>query len=69
MAFLIAYAAVGCIFAVAFVTAGIQRVDPQAIGAGLGFRMIVFPGVAALWPWLLYRWLLSIPYEDEERQQ
>jgi hypothetical protein len=66
---LIAYVVIGFTFAVAFVTAGIHRVDPQAKGTGLGFRAIVFPGVAALWPWLVYRWLQSIPHRDKEPQQ
>jgi hypothetical protein len=63
---LIAYIAIGCTFAIAFVTAGIHRVDPQTKGTGLGFRMIIFPGVAALWPLLLSRWLRSIRNKDEE---
>ena len=66
MAFLIAYPIIGCFFAIAFVAAGIQRVDPQASGAGLGFRVLVLPGVAALWPWLLYRWVRSLRFMDEE---
>jgi hypothetical protein len=65
---LIAYVAIGCAFAIAFVIAGIDRVDPQAKGTGLGFRAIVFPGVAALWPWLAYRWFQSIPHRDKEPQ-
>ena len=32
------------VFAVAFVTMGIQRVDPVAEHAPLGFRLIVLPG-------------------------
>ena len=69
MTLLIAYVAMGCTFAIAFVTAGIHRMDPQAKGAGLGFRAIVLPGAAALWPWLLYRWLQSTRDTDEEPQQ
>lgn len=51
------YAALGWLFAVAFVTRGIERVDPGARGSGLGFRLIVLPGAAAFWPMLLSRWL------------
>jgi hypothetical protein len=54
---LAAYGLAGAIFAVAFVTVGIQRVDPVAEHAPVGFRLIVFPGVAALWPLLLVRWV------------
>jgi hypothetical protein len=54
---LAAYALAGVVFAVAFVTRGIQRVDSAAEHAPVGFRLIVLPGVAALWPLLLVRWL------------
>ena len=66
MKLLIAYAFIGCTFGIAFVTAGIHRLDARAKGAGLGFRVIVLQGVAALWPWLLYRWIHSIRHTDEE---
>ena len=54
---LAAYGVAGAVFAAAFVTVGIRRVDPVAEHAPLGFRLIVMPGVAALWPLLLVRWL------------
>lgn len=53
------YAVVGAVFAALFVTVGIGRMDPAAQHAPLGFRLIVFPGCAALWPWLLRRWVQS----------
>ena len=52
-----AYMAAGVVFAVAFVTLGVQRVDPAAKGAPLGFRLLILPGSAALWPILLRRWM------------
>jgi hypothetical protein len=52
-----AYVAAGVVFAAAFVTWGVQRVDPAARGARLGFRLLILPGSAALWPLLLRRWL------------
>ena len=51
------YGAVGILFALAFLTFGIGRIDPGARGAGLGFRLMVFPGVVALWPLMLARWI------------
>lgn len=51
------YAVCGLIFAIAFVTVGVGKIDPVAKGSGLAFRLIIFPGVAGLWPLLLTRWL------------
>ena len=52
-----AYVLAGVVFAAAFVTVGIQRVDPVAQHAPVGFRLIVAPGAAALWPWLMACWI------------
>jgi hypothetical protein len=54
---LTAYAALGALFAIAFLIRGVSRVDPHAEGSGIGFRLIIFPGVAAFWPFLLSRWI------------
>jgi len=51
------YASLGAIFALAFVAAGVQRIDSQAKGSGLAFRVLIFPGTVAFWPLLLHRWL------------
>ena len=55
------YAAAGVVFAIVFVARGVSRVDEHAAGAGLGFRLIILPGVAALWPFLLCRWMRARP--------
>lgn len=52
-----AYGVFGLLFALLFVTMGIERVDPLAKGSGIGFRLVVMPGAAALWPLLLARWV------------
>jgi hypothetical protein len=54
---LAAYAAAGIMFAAAFVVWGIRRVDPVAQHSPMGFRLIVMPGVVALWPLMLTRWM------------
>ena len=53
------YAALGVVFAAVFVVAGIGRIDPAARGATAGFRLMVLPGCAVLWPLLLRRWMRS----------
>lgn len=55
------YALAGLLFAVPFAVRGIERIDPVARGAGWGFRLIVLPGVVALWPLLLGRWMRGAP--------
>lgn len=55
------YFGLGLLFALALTQAsprhGLERVDPAAHGAPRGFRLLLVPGCAALWPWLLVRWL------------
>jgi hypothetical protein len=51
------YAALGLATALAFVIFGVTRVQdaPVTIGA----RVLIFPGAAALWPFVLARWRKS----------
>jgi hypothetical protein len=51
------YTGIGLLFAIAFLTVGISQVDPDSKGSGVGFRLIILPGVAALWPVLFTRWV------------
>jgi hypothetical protein len=51
------YATLGLLFAVPFVLRGIGRIDAAAQESSWGFRVLVLPGAAALWPLLLRRWL------------
>ena len=57
---LTAYASLGLVFGVPFVWLGVQRVDSEAQGSGIGFRLLILPGVAAFWPMFLYRWRRGI---------
>jgi hypothetical protein len=49
------YAALGIIAAIAFAAVGVTRV--QAAPVSLGARILIVPGAAALWPYVLLRWL------------
>lgn len=51
----IAYGAIGCVVALAFLLVGIDRVDPAANGA-YAFRPLLLPGIMLLWPLVLLRW-------------
>ena len=51
------YAAVGLGTGLAFVMAGVSRVLPGAPAFSPGARLLILPGAAALWPYVLLRWL------------
>jgi hypothetical protein len=61
------YTALGVGFALAFVAVGVKRIDSQAIGSGVGFRVLIFPGSVAFWPLLLRRWITGKGEPPEER--
>lgn len=50
------YAAAGALFAACFLWRGIEGVDPSARGSPWTFRLLIAPGVVALWPMLAVRW-------------
>lgn len=51
--------AIGLLVATPFVARGVDAVDPAARPAGWGFRLLILPGCAALWPWALARRLAA----------
>ena len=51
------YALLGIVTAIAFVSFGVTRVLPYSMTVGA--RVLVLPGAAALWPYVLVRWLKS----------
>jgi hypothetical protein len=53
------YAAAGVTVAVAFLVFGVTRVLPEPAPVTLGARIMLFPGTAAHWPYVLIRWLKS----------
>ena len=50
------YSLAGLAFAIPFALRGAGAIDPAARHAGWGFRLLVIPGSAALWPVLAKRW-------------
>ena len=51
------YFAIGVVVGLPFMAFGLARLDHAAKGASRGFRLIVAPGVIALWPFILIRWV------------
>lgn len=60
-----AYLGLGLAFALAFAFVGAGRIDPQARRGTLGFRLLILPAAAALWPLLAWRWAKGTPPPEE----
>jgi hypothetical protein len=60
------YALAGVAFALLFLPRGVVRVDPRMAGAPNALRLLILPGVAALWPVFVRRWIGGAP-EPVER--
>jgi hypothetical protein len=50
------YFVLGLAFASFFVTRGVAAIDPAARGMPRLARLLIAPGVVALWPLLLWKW-------------
>ena len=59
LAIVAVYTGIGVAFGIPFLAFGIRRIDAAARGAGWGFRVLVFPGVVALWPVMAVLWARS----------
>jgi len=53
------YLLLGVVFSVPFLLRGAARIDPDAAEGSVGFKMLVLPGVVALWPLLIGPWRRS----------
>lgn len=60
------YLVAGLLFAIPFVLIGAKRIDPHAVHGSWGFRLLILPGSALLWPILLKRWLSGLNTPPEE---
>ena len=47
------YGAIGTAVALHFVFLRLRRVDSAARDAGVGFVLVILPGLVALWPWVV----------------
>lgn len=54
------YLALGVLVGSAFAWRGAAAIDPNARGTGFGFRLLIIPGSAALWPLALVKWRRSL---------
>jgi hypothetical protein len=57
----------GLVFAVPFAFVGVGKIDSHAAHGTWGFRLLIIPGTAFLWPLLARRWLKGVHEPPEER--
>ena len=53
------YLAIGFLVGIPLLIVGIGRIDPATKAAPWTFRVLVLPGVVALWPLFVRRWLAT----------
>jgi hypothetical protein len=51
------YLALGVLFVIPFLIKGLNKIDEGAHSSTIGFKIIIIPGVIALWPVLLSKWM------------
>jgi hypothetical protein len=61
------YAVAGLVTAVAFVAFGVTRVLEHPVPVTIGARILLLPGAAALWPYVLLRWLSATQKSESAR--
>lgn len=52
----VAYATSGTAFAAFLQVRGLSSLDPGTRGTPVVFRLVLLPGMIALWPWLAWQW-------------
>lgn len=53
------YLLLGMLFSILFIWKGLTKVDPATQGSSIWFKLIIFPGLCAFWPLLLFKWIKS----------
>ena len=61
------YVGVGLLVAVFLQVRGLGKLDRQVAGTGWGFRLLITPGLVALWPLFTVRLLQGASGPPEER--
>jgi hypothetical protein len=56
-----AYALAGVVFALLFLPRAVERLDHRIVGSPRTLRLLILPGVAALWPLFAWRWMAGGP--------
>ena len=59
------YIIIGLIFAVYFSFFGVNKIDENAKNSGLGFRLLILPGVIIFWPILVFKLFINKAYFND----
>ena len=63
------YLLLGVLFVIPFLMKGLTKVDEDAHGGTIGFKIIIIPGVIVFWPVLLTKWMKKkVNYRDTKAQ-
>jgi hypothetical protein len=60
------YLVLGVLFVIPFLVNGITKVDENAHGGPVGFKIIIIPGVIVFWPVLLKKWVSKTNRKEQE---
>jgi len=60
------YVIAGFLFGLYFINRGAGKIDPSARQTGISFKLLILPGVIALWPILANRLLKHQVHPPEE---
>jgi hypothetical protein len=47
----------GLLISFFFLARGLSQIDEGTHGTGIGFRLVILPGIIVFWPVLLKKWL------------
>ena len=61
------YFSIGFLFALFFVTKWVGRIDSFAKEGSWGFKLLIFPGTIAFWPFLMKRWQKKLADPPEQK--
>lgn len=57
------YLIIGFVLGIAIILRGLNSIDPTTVGSPISFKLIILPGVVALWPMLIKR-MINSPKHD-----
>ena len=57
LGFLGIYLIIGILFSTVILIKGLSSLDPNTKSSGVGFKIIIIPGLIAFWPILWRKWM------------